>query len=50
MKTMGTVITEKGKSRTTMQLTSENYYSLEADREYMSCSQFEDFLSCEDRR
>ena len=30
-----------------MQLSSENYYSLEADREYMSCSQFEDFLSCE---
>lgn len=30
-----------------MKLTTDNYYSLEADREYMSCSQFEDFLSCE---
>lgn len=30
-------------------LTSENYYSDEADREYMSCSQYQDFLSCEAR-
>ena len=28
-------------------LTSDNYYSLEADREYMSCSQYQDFLTCE---
>lgn len=28
-------------------LNSDNYYSLEADREYMSCSQYQDFLSCE---
>ena len=32
-----------------MILTSDNYYSLEADREYMSCSQYQDFLSCEAR-
>lgn len=32
-----------------MKLNSDNYYSLEADREYMSCSQFQDFLSCEAR-
>lgn len=32
-----------------MILTGENYYSLEADREYMSCSQFQDFCSCEAR-
>ena len=30
-----------------MKLTSDNYYSLEADREYMSCSQYQDFLECE---
>lgn len=30
-------------------LNSDNYYSLEADREYMSCSQYQDFLSCEAR-
>lgn len=32
-----------------MKLTSDNYYSIEADREYMSCSQFQDFLLCEAR-
>lgn len=32
-----------------LKLTSDNYYSLEADREYMSCSQYQDFLSCEAR-
>ena len=32
-----------------MKLTSENYYSREADIEYMSCSQYQDFLSCEAR-
>lgn len=32
-----------------MQLTDENYYTSEADREYMSCSQYQDFLSCEAR-
>ena len=31
----------------TMILTAENYYSTEADRTYLSCSQFEDFLNCE---
>lgn len=30
-----------------MKLTADNYYSLEADREYMSCSQYQDFLTCE---
>ena len=32
-----------------MLLTADNYYSLEADREYMSCSQYQDFVSCEAR-
>ena len=32
-----------------MNLTAENYYTPEADREYMSCSQYQDFLSCEAR-
>ena len=32
-----------------MQLTADNYYTVEADREYMSCSQYQDFLSCEAR-
>mgnify|MGYP003301059422 FL=1 len=32
-----------------MKLTDENYYTPEADREYMSCSQYQDFLSCEAR-
>lgn len=32
-----------------MKLTAENYYTPEADREYMSCSQYQDFLSCEAR-
>ena len=32
-----------------MQLTSKNYYSIEANREYWSCSQFKEFNSCEAR-
>lgn len=31
------------------ELTAENYYSLEANRHYMSCSQYDDFLDCEAR-
>lgn len=30
-----------------MELTRDNYYTPEADREYMSCSQYQDFLECE---
>lgn len=30
-----------------MILTNENYYSLEANREYMSVSQYKDFMKCE---
>ncbi len=30
-----------------MVLTKDNYYSPEADREYMSCSQYQSFLECE---
>lgn len=30
-----------------MILTRDNYYSLEADREYMSCSQYQKFQECE---
>lgn len=30
-----------------LDLTSDNYYTPEADIEYMSCSQYEDFLDCE---
>lgn len=30
-----------------MKLTRDNYYTNEADWEYMSCSQYQDFLSCE---
>lgn len=30
-----------------MKLTNENYFSTEADKEYMSASQFKDFLKCE---
>lgn len=30
-----------------MVLTADNYYTPEADREYMSCSQYQDFLTCE---
>lgn len=30
-----------------LELTTENYYSDEANRDYFSCSQFEDFLKCE---
>jgi len=32
-----------------LQLTSENYYSLEANQEYMSYSQYKDFRKCEAR-
>lgn len=32
-----------------MKLTRDNYYTNEADWEYMSCSQYQDFLSCEAR-
>lgn len=30
-----------------MILTADNYYSSKADREFMSCSQYQDFLRCE---
>ena len=30
-----------------MKLTRDNYYTPEADRAYMSCSQYQDFLTCE---
>ena len=30
-----------------MTLTRDNYYTPEANREYMSCSQYQDFLTCE---
>ena len=30
-----------------MKLTADNYYSLEADQAFMSCSQYQDFLKCE---
>lgn len=33
--------------RQSMILTNENYYSIEANREYMSVSQFKDFRKCE---
>lgn len=32
-----------------MKLTNDNYFSIEANKEYMSASQFKDFLSCEAR-
>ena len=32
-----------------MILTRDNYYTPEADREYLSCSQYEEFLDCEAR-
>ncbi|MEK4343254.1 MULTISPECIES: PD-(D/E)XK nuclease-like domain-containing protein [Brevibacillus] len=32
-----------------LELNSSNYYSLEADREYMSNSQYKDFIDCEAR-
>ena len=38
---------KKEKNPEVFKLTDENYYSREADRAYLSCSQFEDFLSCE---
>lgn len=31
------------------QLTRDNYYTVEADREFLSCSQYEEFLDCEAR-
>lgn len=30
-----------------MLLTSENYFSIEADKEYMSVSQYKNFKTCE---
>ena len=30
-----------------MELTRDNYYTPEADREYMSCSQYQSFIECE---
>ena len=30
-----------------LELNDQNYYTPEADREYMSCSQYQDFLKCE---
>jgi hypothetical protein len=30
-----------------LKLTQDNYYSIEADREYMSCSQYDGWLECE---
>lgn len=30
-----------------MELTTENYYSIEANKEYMSVSQYKDFMKCE---
>ncbi len=35
--------------RMQLQLTRDNYYTPEADREYLSCSQYEEFLDCEAR-
>lgn len=32
-----------------MRLTRDNYYTPEADREFLSCSQYEEFLDCEAR-
>lgn len=32
-----------------MELTRDNYYTPEADKEYMSCSQYQDFMDCEAR-
>ena len=32
-----------------IQLTSENYFSQQANLEYMSCSQFKSFCDCEER-
>ena len=29
------------------ELNNDNYYSLDADRQYMSCSQFQSFMACE---
>lgn len=34
-------------SRQPFELTEENYYSLDADKHYMSCSQYQSFLRCE---
>lgn len=30
-----------------MKLTDENYYSVEADKDFMSCSQYQAFMECE---
>ena len=35
------------KEKKPLALTTDNYYSDEANRDYLSCSQFEDFLTCE---
>lgn len=35
------------KDKKPLPLTTDNYYSDEANRDYLSCSQFEDFLACE---
>lgn len=37
------------KPKELLKLTRDNYYSIEADRDYMSCSQYQDFLDCEAR-
>ena len=38
---------EQTQNNSEFELTKDNYYTKEADRHYLSCSQFEDFLSCE---
>ena len=38
---------EQMASNSKFELTKDNYYSREADRHYLSCSQYEDFLKCE---
>ncbi|MEA4922198.1 MAG: PD-(D/E)XK nuclease-like domain-containing protein [Eubacteriaceae bacterium] len=30
-----------------LKLTDDNYYTVEADQEYMSCSQYDEFMTCE---
>jgi hypothetical protein len=32
-----------------MKITNENYFSIEANKEYLSVSQYKSFLSCEAR-
>lgn len=39
----------KTKPKKLLELNRDNYYSIEADRDYMSCSQYQDFLDCEAR-